>query len=146
MNFNQKKRNKSFVSIESPEVEARVDLQTAPRAEQNLKAEDERRRIAAALEDVTPGMLTFPVWSNTSAEPHRPEEIEDLLVRQVVSPVRFSQSLRSMASTGIDTFIHIGPGDVTAGMARRSVPDAEVLAISTLEDIPSAASFLGTIA
>jgi [acyl-carrier-protein] S-malonyltransferase len=104
------------------------------------------KEVAAALEDVTPGMLTFPVWSNTSAEPHRPEEIEDLLVRQVVSPVRFSQSLRSMASTGIDTFIHVGPGDVTAGMARRSVPDAEVLAISTLEDIPSAASLLGTIA
>ena len=40
----------------------------------------------------------------------------------------------------------LGPGDVTAGMARRSVPDAEVLAISTLEDIPSAASLLGTIA
>jgi len=53
LNFNQKKRNKSFVSIESPEVEARVDLQTAPRAEQNLKAEDERRRIAVALDEMS---------------------------------------------------------------------------------------------
>lgn len=53
LNFNQKKRNKSFVSIESPEVEARVDLQTSPRAEQNLRAADERRRIAAALDEMS---------------------------------------------------------------------------------------------
>ncbi len=53
LNFNQKQRNKSFVSIESPEVESRVDLQTSPRAEQNLSAADERRRIAAALDEMS---------------------------------------------------------------------------------------------
>lgn len=53
LNFNHKKRNKSFVSIESPEVESRVDLQTSPRAEQNLRAADERRRIAAALDELS---------------------------------------------------------------------------------------------
>ena len=53
LNFNQKQRNKSFVSIESPEVESRVDLQTSPRAEQNLRAVDERRHIAAALDEMS---------------------------------------------------------------------------------------------
>lgn len=53
LNFNQKKRNKTFVSIESPEVETRVDLQTSPRAEQNLRARDERRRIAAVLDEMS---------------------------------------------------------------------------------------------
>jgi RNA polymerase sigma-70 factor (ECF subfamily) len=53
LNFNQKQRNKSFVSIESPEVESRVDLQTSPRAEQNLSAADERRRIAATLDEMS---------------------------------------------------------------------------------------------
>ena len=53
LNFNQKKRNKSFVSIEAPEMESRVDLQTSPRAEQNLRAADERRRIAAALDEMS---------------------------------------------------------------------------------------------
>jgi len=53
LNFNQKKRNKSFVSIESPEVESRVDLQTAPRAEQGLRAQDDRRRIAAVLDEIS---------------------------------------------------------------------------------------------
>jgi malonyl CoA-acyl carrier protein transacylase len=31
---------------------------------------------------------------------------------------------------GVDTFVHVGPGDVTAGMARRSAPDATVLVAS----------------
>jgi len=53
LNFNQKKRNKSFVSIESPEVESRVDLQTAPRVEQSLRARDEGRRIAAVLDEMS---------------------------------------------------------------------------------------------
>jgi malonyl CoA-acyl carrier protein transacylase len=40
-----------------------------------------------------------------------------------------------MAERGVRTFIHVGPGDVTAGLARRSVPDAEALVVSSLEDI-----------
>ena len=50
LNFLQKRRNKTFVDIEAPEVEARTDLQTAPRAEQNLRAQDDRRRIAEVLD------------------------------------------------------------------------------------------------
>jgi malonyl CoA-acyl carrier protein transacylase len=43
-----------------------------------------------------------------------------------------------MAATGIDTFLHVGPGDVTAGLARRTVEGAQVLAVSGLEDVRSA--------
>jgi malonyl CoA-acyl carrier protein transacylase len=35
-------------------------------------------------------------------------------------------------------FLHVGPGDVTAGLARRTVEGAQVLAVSGLEDIRSA--------
>lgn len=102
--------------------------------------------VSAALDGVSLGAPVFPVWSNTTAEPHRADQIADLLVRQVVSPVRFSQSLTNMAGEGIATFVHVGPGDVTAGMVRRTVPQAEVLAISTIEDIPSAQPLISTIA
>lgn len=53
LNFNEKKRNKSFVSIDSPEVESRVDLQTAPRAERNLRARDQGRRIESVLDEMS---------------------------------------------------------------------------------------------
>ena len=102
--------------------------------------------VADALEGLEVGEFDFPVWANTSARTHDPHTVSEALVRQVVSTVRFSECLGGMASSGIDTFLHVGPGDVTAGMARRSVPDATVLVVSTIEDIPAAVEALGTMA
>lgn len=102
--------------------------------------------VAAALDGIEPAGLAFPVWSNTSAQPHLLEGLEEMLVSQVVSPVRFGESLVSMGQAGIDTFVHVGPGDVTAGMARRCVPEARVLVVSAIDHIPAAIDALGTIA
>lgn len=102
--------------------------------------------VADALEGLTVGDFGFPVWSNTTALVHEPDEVPETLVRQVVSTVRFSECLAGMASSGIDTFLHVGPGDVTAGMARRSVPGATVLNVSSIEDIPTVVEALGTMA
>ena len=59
--------------------------------------------------------------------------------------MRFSDSLVDMAAAGIDTFIHVGPGDVTAGLARKTLDGARVLAVSTIEGIGAAAEAIGTI-
>jgi malonyl CoA-acyl carrier protein transacylase len=50
-----------------------------------------------------------------------------------------------MARVGIETFVHVGPGDVTAGLARRTVDGAEVIVVSGLEDIGSARDALVSI-
>jgi malonyl CoA-acyl carrier protein transacylase len=47
-----------------------------------------------------------------------------------------------MSASGITTFVHIGPGDVTAAMARRAVPDARVLTVSSIEDVAAVADEL----
>ena len=101
--------------------------------------------LAAALESSSMEDPRFPVWSNTSAQPHRPGEIANLLVRQLVEPVLFSDSLLDMAAAGIDTFVHIGPGDATAGLARKTVPGAAVHSISKQADITSVLDALGTM-
>ncbi|HLF43750.1 MAG TPA: ACP S-malonyltransferase [Acidimicrobiia bacterium] len=101
--------------------------------------------VAAALEEVEIAEPRFPVWANTTATPHTPKELKMLLTRQVESPVRFSDSLSAMAATGIDTFIHIGPGDVTAGLAKRTVEGARVLVVSGIDDIGAAAEAIGTM-
>ena len=103
-------------------------------------------QVAAALATANIGELDFPVWSNTTASPHVVTEIPMTLARQVVSPVRFSESLVDMSEAGVDTFVHVGPGDVTAGMARRSVPSATVIVVSGLEDIAGASEAIGTMA
>ena len=80
----------------------------------------------------------FPVWSNTTARPHQTGEIGDLLARQMVEPVLFSDSLLDMSAAGIHTFIHVGPGDVTAGLARRTIEGAPVHTISRIDDVRTA--------
>ncbi|HIE22402.1 MAG TPA: ACP S-malonyltransferase, partial [Acidimicrobiia bacterium] len=102
--------------------------------------------VAQALAGVELHVPSFPVWSNTTAQPHQVGEIAELLARQVVSPVRFAESLLNMAQAGISLFVHVGPGDVTAGMALRTVPDAQVVAVSAPEDVHAAVEAMGTMA
>ena len=102
--------------------------------------------VAAALSEVGFSDPQFPVWSNTTARQHQPADLAATLRAQVVSTVRFEASLRDMAVAGVDTFVHIGPGDVTAGMARRTVDDATVLVVSGVADIPDVADALTTVA
>ncbi len=97
--------------------------------------------LRAALDATAFGPATFPVYANTTSRPM--EDPAQTLAEQLVSQVRFAESLQQMAADGIDTFVHMGPGDVTAGMARRTVQGARVLSVSTIEDVAAAA---GTVA
>lgn len=101
--------------------------------------------VAEAVDSLEIGEMRFPVWSNTTAEEHDPARIAETLTRQVVSTVRFSESLERMAKAGIDMFIHVGPGDVTAGMARRSVPGSDVVVVSTVAEVDDAVAAVGTM-
>ncbi len=87
-------------------------------------------RLDAALARLEVGEAAFDVWSNVTAQPVEPSQVIGLLGRQVVSPVLFQQTLENMAATGIDTFVHVGPGDVTAGMAKRSVEDPTIVVVN----------------
>jgi [acyl-carrier-protein] S-malonyltransferase len=83
-----------------------------------MKPADEK--LAAALASVTISKPRIPVWSNVDAKPHSdPAEIRDLLVRQVVNPVLWEESMRGMMAAGIDKFYEIGPGRVLAGLLKR---------------------------
>jgi [acyl-carrier-protein] S-malonyltransferase len=97
--------------------------------------------LRETLHTVTPALSSFPVWANVTARPSTLSEVCDLLARQVESPVRFSESLEEMAGT-VDAFVHVGPGDVTAGMARRSTSGREVLVVNDLDSAAAVADRL----
>jgi [acyl-carrier-protein] S-malonyltransferase len=103
------------------------------------------KRLAGVLADVVFSTPAFPVWSNVTAAPIAGGQEHELATRQVVSPVRFAETLAGMAAAGVELFIHVGPGDVTAGMAKRSVPGAATLVVSDLGGIPPAIAALGSI-
>jgi [acyl-carrier-protein] S-malonyltransferase len=56
-------------------------------------------------------------------------ELRSLLGRHVVSPVRWEQSVRSLAAAGATRFLEAGPGDVLTKLAKRIVPDAEAVSV-----------------
>ncbi len=86
--------------------------------------------LAAALADVELRPARVPVWTNTDARPHTdPAEIRPLLVRQVVEPVRWEESLRGLLAGGVETFYEIGPKRVLAGLLKRVQRKAEIVNI-----------------
>ena len=62
----------------------------------------------------------IPVVSNVDATPHDdPETIRQLLIRQVMSPVRWEDSMRFLLDFGIQRFYEVGPGRVLRGLLKR---------------------------
>lgn len=95
-------------------------------------------RLEAALGDTQFSRPDFPVYANTTARPV--EDPARQLAEQLVRPVQFAQTLEHMAEDGITTFIHVGPGDVTAGLVKRTLPDAVVRVVSDLEGVAALAT------
>ena len=76
--------------------------------------------LAKALADVSFTATAAPVISNVDAQPHaEPDKVAEKLLSQLVSPVRWQQSMEAMIEDGIERFIEIGPGRVLAGLMRR---------------------------
>jgi [acyl-carrier-protein] S-malonyltransferase len=83
-----------------------------------MKPADEK--LAKALESVELRAPGIPVWSNVDAKPHTdPAEIRQLLVRQVLQPVLWEDTLRGLIAGKIETFHEVGPGRVIAGLMKR---------------------------
>ena len=78
------------------------------------------QEVARALADCRLSPPRIPVISNVDAVPHEdPEEIRELLVRQVKSPVLWADSLARLIASGVDQFYEIGPGRVLRGLLKR---------------------------
>jgi [acyl-carrier-protein] S-malonyltransferase len=79
-------------------------------------------RLSAVLAAVELHPPRLPVISNVDAQAHDdPEEIRQLLVRQLVSPVRWEDSMRELLGTsyGVEQCYEIGPGRVLRGLLKR---------------------------
>ena len=70
----------------------------------------------------------FPVVMNVDAQYHQdPQEIKELMKRQIESPVLWQEIILNMVNNGIDTFVEAGPGKVLAGLIKRIAPQAKML-------------------
>lgn len=106
-----------------------------------LSAAGTRLRSELAQVDIT--SPTIPVYSNVAARPSMdPDEIRELLVRQVASPVLWEQTVANMAEAGIDVFIEVGPGRTLTGLVKKTVPHAVAMNVGDLSSLEALREFL----
>jgi [acyl-carrier-protein] S-malonyltransferase len=90
-----------------------------------------RVKVAQALAGLSMQLPKVPVVSNVTARPaNGVAEIKELLVRQVTSPVRWSESMQWLTSQGFTRFIELGPGNVLSGLMKRINKGVEMLSVS----------------
>ena len=85
----------------------------------------------------------IPVVQNTLPEPATgAETLRERLVAQIVSPVRWTETLGSLRSMGVDLLVETGPGAVLTGLARRiegvDAVSAETVGIAHIVEVTAA--------
>ena len=79
--------------------------------------ESARAELAEGIEKAVFKTPVCPVYQNVTAKATSdPEEIKANLLAQLTSPVRWTQSIRSMIQDGAAHFIELGPGKVLQGL------------------------------
>ncbi|MFD1774962.1 ACP S-malonyltransferase [Paenibacillus rhizophilus] len=97
-------------------------------------------RLAGELAKTEFSAPSVPVVVNVTALPvSDPEEIRELLVRQVYSPVLWQDSVEQLIAEGVDTFVEIGSGSVLTGLIRKIDKNAKVININSLASIEALA-------
>ena len=82
--------------------------------------EPARIELAAAIEKASVSTPVCPVYQNVDALPHTdPAEIKDNLLKQLTSPVRWTQSVQHMLADGMTEFVECGPGTVLTKLIER---------------------------
>ncbi|MHB1390257.1 MAG: ACP S-malonyltransferase [Thermoleophilia bacterium] len=79
-----------------------------------------------------------PFVSSISCEAERASGLKDLLVSQMVSPVRWRQTVDGLIAGGVDRFLEIGSGKVLCGLIRRINRDVSAANVSDPEGLEKA--------
>lgn len=78
----------------------------------------------------------MPVVANATAQPATdPEQIRNLLVEQVYSPVLWEDTVAWLIAQGVDTFIEIGSGSVLAGLIKKVDRTVKVVSVNSKEAV-----------
>lgn len=85
--------------------------------------EPAKEELKKAIEATVFSEPVCPVYQNVNASPSSdPHEIRNNLVLQLVSPVRWTQTIRRMIADGGTHFTEVGPGSVLQGLIRKTDP------------------------
>ncbi|MFG0885292.1 ACP S-malonyltransferase [Vibrio sp. CJQ_6] len=93
-------------------------------------------KLAVALEALEFNAPQIPVINNVDvATETDPAKIKDALVRQLHSPVRWTEGVEKMAAQGIEKLFEVGPGKVLTGLTKRIVKTLDAAAVNDIASL-----------
>ncbi|KAA0258799.1 ACP S-malonyltransferase [Deferribacter autotrophicus] len=80
--------------------------------------------------------LKKPVYNNVSAQKELlADEVRDALIKQVSSPVKWTQLITNMIEDGFTTFIEVGAGNVLTGLIKKINRQVKTINVSKVNDL-----------
>ena len=70
------------------------------------------------------------------------DNMQEILAKHIVSPVRFDKAIKLMKDEGIDTFVEIGPGKSLTGFIKKELESVNLINISDVESLENAIQIL----
>ena len=96
-------------------------------------------RLGAYLGEVRVATPKIPVIHNVDVKiAATPQAIKDALVRQAAAPVRWVETIQTMAQLGVTHVVECGPGKVLAGLTKRISSDIQSFAVTDRESCAQA--------
>lgn len=95
-------------------------------------------RMKDRLADVDFQMARLPFLSSISCDYEEGDGLRELLVKQIVSPVRWTEAVRRMVEDGVDCFIEVGSGKVLSGLIRRIDRTVRTVSVSDPDSLGKA--------
>ena len=92
------------------------------------------QKLEQVLQTYTFASPGVPVIANVSGV-QETRDLKEVLKEQICHSVQFTQSIETMLSMGIDTFIEIGPGHSLSGFVRKTSRDVKTYSIDTVADM-----------
>lgn len=100
-------------------------------------------RLSSVLNEIEFGDLEMPLVTNVDAMlTTSGREARGALLRQVASPVRWSESVQLLIDQGVKRFVEIGPGKVLSGLVRQISRDCKLLNVEDAQSLDAAAASL----
>jgi [acyl-carrier-protein] S-malonyltransferase len=82
--------------------------------------EPAKKELEQAINETNFSKPICPVYQNATAScSDEPETIKKNLIKQLTSPVKWTQSVENMIQDGADNFIEVGPGKVLQGLIKK---------------------------
>lgn len=101
-------------------------------------------RLAGDLASIAWSDLKMPLINNAEAKAlTKASDIQASLVRQLPSSVLWEDSVRTMATMGVTTFVEVGPGTVLSGLIKRILPDAMTLNVNDPKSLEATRTAFG---